>query len=307
MQHFFRCVNSAKIDMKQKDLSVIIVSYNCLPLIKQCVDSIDMYNDIGESLEVIVVDNSSDDETMEWLRNERPDIISIANENKGFGHGNNVGADASRGRYLLFLNPDTILIEPVFRYAIDKFESDPKLGMFGVRLLDSEQKRNHSFLLRWVPGMLRTKMNDILVALDIFIPSKMFTLGADIFIRKDLFYEAGCFDDSFFMYCEEADLTNRVNRSGMKNRFFRDKRIIHLEGKTQASPDMLRTYKRLTESRKHYCSKYGLDFQKNLNKELRYCRFKKTALAISGKRSKVEGYNKIIDYIEQTLVAERGQ
>ena len=285
--------------MKEKELSVIIVSYNCLPLIKQCIASIDKYNDIGDSLEVIVVDNSTDDETIEWLRSERPDVIAIDNDNKGFGQGNNVGADASHGLYLLFLNPDTILVEPVFRYAIDKFKADPELGMFGVRLLDADQKRNHSFLLRWVPGMFRTKLNDVLVALDIFIPSMMFTLGADIFIRKELFYAAGCFDEEFFMYCEEADLTNRVNKTGMKNRFFRDKQIIHLEGKTQKTPNALRTYKRVTESRKHYCEKYGLDFRKNLDRELRYCKLKKTVTELLGRKDQAAAFGEIVDYIKQ--------
>lgn len=285
--------------MKEKELSVIIVSYNCLPLIKQCIASIDRYNDIGDALEVIIVDNSQDDETINWLRSERPDLISIDNENKGFGQGNNVGAKASHGKYLLFLNPDTILIEPVFGYAVEKFRSDPELGTFGVRLLDADQKRNHSFLLRWVPGMFRTKLNDLLVALDIFIPSKMFTLGADIFIRRDLFFENGGFDENFFMYCEEADLTNRVNSSGMKNRFFRDKRIIHLEGKTQKTPNALRTYKRVTESRKYYCEKYGLDFRKNLNRELRYCKLKKTITGLLGRKDQAAAFGEIVDYIKQ--------
>lgn len=286
--------------MTKKELSLIIVSYNCLPLLKQCIESVDKYNDIDDALEVIVVDNGSDGDTIEWLRSERPDIISIANDNKGFGQGNNVGADLSEGKYLLFLNPDTILIEPVFGYALERFRQDPKLGTFGVRLLDAEGKRNHSFLLRWVPGMFRTKLNDLLVALDIFIPSKMYTLGADIFIRRDLFYEIGKFDENFFMYCEEADLTNRVNAHGMKNRFYRDKRIIHLEGKTQKSPNALKTYKRVTESRKYYCEKYGMDFQKNLNRELRYCKLKEKVSGILGRREQVADFRSIVDYIRQT-------
>lgn len=291
--------NTVLPDVKEKELSVIIVSYNCLPLIKQCIASIGRHNDIGDALEVIIVDNSSDDETINWLRSERPDLISIDNDNKGFGQGNNVGADASHGKYLLFLNPDTILVEPVFGYAIDRFKADPELGTFGVRLLDAEQKRNHSFLLRWVPGMFRTKLNDLLVALDIFIPLKMFTLGADIFIRRDLFFEIGGFDENFFMYCEEADLTNRVNMIGKKNAFFRDKKIIHLEGKTQKNPNALRTYKRVTESRRYYCTKYGLDFRKTLDRELRYCKLKKAVTQMLGRKSQSAAFGEIVDYIRQ--------
>ena len=290
--------------MKEKELSIIIVSYNCLPLIKQCIASINTYNDIGDALELIIVDNSDDDKTIEWLKETRPDIISIANENRGFGQGNNVGARVASGKYLLFLNPDTVLVEPVFRFAIEKFESDAKLGLFGVRLLDSVCKRNNSFGLRWVSGMASTIMNDVFVAADVFIPSRMFTLGADIFIRRDLFFEIGKFDEAFFMYCEEADLCNRVNEHGMKNRFFREKSMMHVEGKTQKSPDILRTYRRLTESRQHYCSKYGLDFSKNLLREFRYCKFKRAVFRAMKKDKQANGYERVIEFIQQTLKEE---
>lgn len=287
--------------MIEKELSVIIVCYNCLPLIKQCIESIDRFNDIGDGLEIIVVDNSEDSSTFEWLRSERPDIIAIDNENKGFGHGNNVGVVAASGRYLLFLNPDTILIEPIFAYAVKKFDSDPKLGVFGVRLLDADRKRTDSFGLRFVMGAWLTALNDLLVSAEIFIPSKMFILGADIFIRRDTFIQAGLFDENIFMYCEEADLCNRVNDCGMKNRYFREKSLIHLEGKTQASPNVPRTYQRVTESRRYYCQKNGLDFRKYLKKELRYCRFKKAAFGLTGKTKQADDYKKIVKYIRQTL------
>src|SRR5699024_9212479 len=117
-------------------LSIVIVTYKKLDIVINCLDSIEKYNDIGKQLEVIVVDNSPDNTIVKFINNEYPDVKTIKSANNGFGAGNNTGFKASSGKYTLFLNPDTILIESIFEFAIRKFEENPKLGIFGLKLLD---------------------------------------------------------------------------------------------------------------------------------------------------------------------------
>ena len=112
-----------------KKLSVIIVSYNGSDILYDCLKSIEKYNDLGEELEVIVSDNSPDTKVVEMVRKNFPTVIAVHNEkNGGFGYGNNRGAEISEGQFLLFLNPDTILIEPIFKYCVEKFETKDERG-----------------------------------------------------------------------------------------------------------------------------------------------------------------------------------
>ena len=119
--------------MRGMTLSVIIVSYKKIEVLRDCLNSIKQYNDIGEDLEVIVSDNSPDDILYETIKKEYDWIKIIKNENKGFGAGNNRGYEIATGKYLLFLNPDTILIEPIFKFTVEQFEQDKDLALFGVQ------------------------------------------------------------------------------------------------------------------------------------------------------------------------------
>lgn len=286
--------------IKNIRMSIVIVSYNCLEYLKKCIESIYKFNDIENELEIIVVDNSPNDDIVKWINENYKEITAISNENKGFGYGNNVGSAIAKGDILLFLNPDTIIIEPIFKYAIEKFEEDKKLGLFGVELQDENGNFNSSFGLRMPLGFFKTLLCNILVKLKIFIASKMYTSGADIFIRKNVFLEAGKFDDNIFMYCEEADLCNRVNKIGYKNDYCRDKHIIHLEGKTESS-NLSTFYERQMKSRKYYCNKYGINYAKELKKELRYCSFKYRVSDLLGKKKLSQQYKNIVSFLRKEL------
>lgn len=278
-------------------LSVIIVSFNSLPYLKNCISSVWQYNDIGNRLEVIVVDNSTNKETVEWL-NHQHQIISIANDNKGFGQANNVGARIAKGDYLLFLNPDTVFIEPVFKFVIQKFEEDPLLGLFGVQLVNDERKPNSTYGVRMSYGLFRVLLSYLLITLKIFIPKIMYTSGADLFVRKIAFQKAGSFDENIFMYCEETDLCNRINSIGYKNSFFKERKIIHLEGKTSET-NLFSKYVLQMTSSKYLCRKYNIDFKQLARKERRYCSLKKIFLSLVGKKQQAIEYERIIHYIDK--------
>lgn len=215
-----------------KKLSVIIVSYNSLKLIKDCLDSVKKYNDIGDALEVIVVEQSPQDGIFEVLSKEYTWVKTVRNSNMGYGGGNNVGVRHATGEILLFLNPDTLLIESVFSYILSKYEADKTLGICGCRLLDGNRSYAQSFFWKDSISNVKGVIWRFLDKMDKFITKKMYITGADIFVPKKAFEDAGWFDENLFMYCEETDICNRVERLGLKTKFFPEKKIIHLEGKT---------------------------------------------------------------------------
>lgn len=250
--------------MVNAKISVIIVSYKNLKVIIECLDSIYKHNDIGNLLEVIVIDNSPEDNIYDYIRENYPNVILVHNENRGFGQANNIGAKLSKGKYLLFLNPDTILIESVFKFAIYKFEQDINLAQFGVKLVDRDYNKRMSFFVIDKHGLI----NKICNKFNLFIDGKMFICGADIFITKDIFINCGMFDENIFMYNEEADLTRRVKCLKKKTSYFKNKSIIHLEGKTTINNKI--AIEQRMKSQRYYCDKYNVSYKNKLNSEIRY-------------------------------------
>lgn len=248
--------------------SVIIVAYKNGDILSSCLESLQKFNDIGTSLEIIVVDNTPGGAVADCLLSDFPDVLFIKNKNNGFGIANNIGAKRSKGEYLLFLNPDTLLIEPLFNFAINMFNADKSLGLFGLKLLGLDLNNNISFYLIDKHGFLSAQIIKVCNWLNIFIDGKMYISGANIFIRRNIFFDSGMFDENIFMYYEEPDLTKRVRNLGFKTAFFPSKRIIHLEGKCTKN-----SFFALSERLKsliYYCDKYQLDLNSRIKKEITY-------------------------------------
>lgn len=214
------------------NLSVIIVSYNGLDLIKNCLDSVKEYNDIGDRLEVIVVEQSPSEEIYNYITEEYTWVKCIRNSNQGYGGGNNVGVKNASGDILLFLNPDTVLIESVFADMLTEYEQDKKLGIAGCRLLDGKRNKVQSFFWKDSISNWKGVAWRFLDKWDAFLPGRMYITGADIFVPKHIFVQAGMFDENIFMYSEETDICNRVEKLGYYTKYYKNKKIIHLEGKT---------------------------------------------------------------------------
>jgi hypothetical protein len=252
--------------------SVIIVSYKKLDILINCLNSIDKYNDIGDKLEIIVVDNSPEDNIYNYIKSNYKNVRILKSENRGFGASNNLGAKIARGKYLLFLNPDTVLIEPIFQFAIKKFEENNNLALFGIKLLDKNLKRNWPFAFVDGDGFLRSRIIKLCLKMDFFIEGKMYIAGADIFIRKKVFYDIGMFDENIFMYGEEADLARRIKVSNYKTKYFKDKSLIHLGGATVSNKDFVT--REMLRSTKYLCKKYNISFDKKVLQKIRYQKFK---------------------------------
>jgi GT2 family glycosyltransferase len=255
-------------------LSVVIVTYCSSSIIAPCLQSIQRFNDIGDHLQVTVVDNSpTGDSTYELVCNEFPWVQAVRNpKNGGYGQGNNVGARLSTGQYLLFLNPDTELVEPLFGFAISAFENDSRLAVFGVQLLTPGHRRACSIFLRdqyltnYPHGIPR------LISLMGHLNARTMTCtGAAMFIRRDVFQRIGCFDEELFLGNEESDVWNRIDMlsEGWHGRFFRQKRLIHLgsssSGIRSLEPSAFPHYERATQ--RQFYDKYGLDFRRALRYE----------------------------------------
>lgn len=214
-------------------VSVIIVTYNSENYIYDCLNSLFINNDIDESLEVIVVDNCSKDyESMynkiKKIYNGRVRVISNS-QNGGYGQGNNLGILEASAPYILIMNPDVRLSEPIFSRCVDVLENNPKLGLLGYSQRNTKggYGRSTSWLSTINP-YIAEPLRFVTGKLNLFFPSCMFFTGASFFIRKKAFEQIGMFDEKIFMYSEEEDIHGRMLNAGWKLQYLNSLSYIHL-------------------------------------------------------------------------------
>lgn len=224
---------------KSPRLSVILVSYNTRNLTLRALKSV--YHSRGlkpSDLEVIVVDNHSTDDTLDALRREYPQVKLIANsKNRGFGAGNNQGARASRGEYLLLLNTDAFLAPDSLSLLLAEFTQDPTLLAVAPQLTSEDGSLQQSCgylptLPRLIAWMLAL---DKLPLLKKLFPKPYhhydlscyhtplnpeWLMGACLLIRRADFLQVQGFDEKIFMYAEEVELFTRLKTT------FPDRRLL---------------------------------------------------------------------------------
>lgn len=230
------------------DLSVIIVNYNVRHFLEQCLCSVQKAA-AGLASEVIVIDNNSSDDSIAYLRPRFAGIKFIANhENVGFAKACNQGLSLSKGKYILFLNPDTIVPEDCFTKCITFFETHPDAGALGIKMLDGsgrflkESKRSFPS-----PRISLFKLAGLA---KLFPRSRVFAryhlghldenknhevdvlAGAFMMIKKEVLDKVGGFEEVFFMYGEDVDLSYRIQKAGYRNYYFSESNIIHFKGES---------------------------------------------------------------------------
>lgn len=290
-------------------LSVIIAAYGNADLLDKCLESIYRFNDIGDALEVIVSDNSPDDSVERTVKNKYCEVKYVKNPNNGFGYANNRGyqisAHKNDGGYLLFLNPDTVLIESVFGFAVEKFENDKNLAMFGVGLVDKAGNKKFSYGAYDIHSFFTSFKNRMCIKRGKYVDGKMFTSGADMFIRGDVFADIGMFDENIFMYYEESDLMRRIKSdSTRRTAFFGEKKIVHLEGGCTGpvTPESaLRQVEREYASEKYYAGKYNLDFKKIVRYRLKTAKLKKFIYKLTGKTVAAMSAGIAVEFLNREL------
>ncbi|MBO9591357.1 MAG: glycosyltransferase family 2 protein [Niabella sp.] len=229
-------------------LSIIIVSYNVKYFLEHCLLSVQRAStDIAT--EVIVVDNCSTDGSLEYLLPLFPQVLFIANkENAGFGRACNQGLHKAAGRFVLFLNPDTLLPEDALVKSLAVFERDNRIGAVGIRMFNGEgrflkeSKRGFpsfsaaffklSGIHRFFPGSRifdRYYMGHLDDEKDQYVEV---LAGAFMLIPREVLEKAGSFDEAFFMYGEDIDLSYRIYKAGYKNYYLSAPPIIHFKGES---------------------------------------------------------------------------
>jgi GT2 family glycosyltransferase len=232
------------------DVSIIIVNWNTCDILRVCLNSIFKQTQ-GINFEVIVVDNASSDGSAEMVRQEFPQVALIANsKNRGFAAANNQGMQISKGRYVLLLNPDTIILDGAIQKSITFADMHPDIGVLGcqVWLNDNEiQKTCFTFPTLWTAlvqeiGLLHMFPHSRIFGhayygwwdrkseMDVDVVSGMFML-----VRQEAIQEVGLMDEAYFVYAEETDWCFRFHKAGWRCVFSPIAKIIHLDGGSKST------------------------------------------------------------------------
>ena len=229
-------------------LSIVVVNYNVKYFLEQCLCSVQKAMQ-GIEGEIIVIDNCSTDGSLAYLQPAFPTVKFIANtENLGFSKANNQGWRMAGGDYILFLNPDTILSEDSLQQSLAAMERQPGTGALGIRMIDgSGQYLPES--KRGLPGA-KASFYKLSGLARLFPTSPVFAryylghlsstqsqevevlAGAYMLVRKTVLEATGGFDERFFMYGEDVDLSYRILQAGYKNWYLADSTIIHFKGES---------------------------------------------------------------------------
>ena len=224
-------------------LSVVIVSYNVRDYLENCLQSVSRALE-GIEGEVFVVDNHSDDDSVETVRSHYPWVRLIENqENMGFSRANNIAIREARGEYVLLLNPDTIVEEATLREVLRFMEEHPKAGGAGVMMHNADgslaPESRRALPTPWVSclKMLGFTKRYYMSHLPWDQPSRIEVIsGAFCFLRKKALDEVGLLDEDFFMYGEDIDLSYRLMKGGWEN-WYLPYPITHFKGKSTQKSD----------------------------------------------------------------------
>jgi hypothetical protein len=252
------------------DLAVIVISTNEAHWLGPCLSTV--FDHAGDAkLQVIVVDNQSNDGTREFVTSTFPQATVVTSQNGGFGYANNRGWESADARYALFLNPDTEIIDGTFGELVAALDARPDVGLAGVRQVTSDGTLYPS--MRRFPNAARA-LGEALCSerwpiqpawageriLDLAAYDSEhecdWTVGAFMVARREALLSAGVMDERFFLQCEEPDLCLRMKRAGWSVRHLPLMTIVHHAGKAGRDPRMAAqdAYARRQYARKHFCA-----------------------------------------------------
>lgn len=227
------------------DLSIVIVNWNSLEYLRNCVASV-YATTKNIAFEILVIDNASYDGCGEWLRESWPNVRFIqSDQNLGFGRANNLAAATATGRILLFLNPDTVVLDGAIERMISVLNETPDAGIVGCRLLNKDlsvqssavqafptiwnEALDSTFLRRLFPRS-RLWGNSVLLERAPCVKEVDAISGACLMIKRDLFDKVGHFSPGYFMYVEDRDLCYKVRSAGYNTYFTNRAEVVHYGG-----------------------------------------------------------------------------
>ena len=229
----------------ETELSVVIVNWNTCDMLRRCLASV-YAQSINLSLEVIVVDNASHDESVQMVAAEFPETIVIANErNVGFATANNQGIRSSSGRYVVLLNPDTKIVDDALETMVEYMEQHPEVGVTGPRLILPNGAIqggaagyeptpwtifSYAFMLY---RLLPVHMRSLWLAKKHYLQREVsvdWIAGACMMVRREAIEQVGLMDDGFFMYAEDMEWCHRIRTRGWRIVCLCQTRVIHYIG-----------------------------------------------------------------------------
>ncbi|BBO81304.1 glycosyl transferase [Desulfosarcina ovata subsp. sediminis] len=231
------------------EVSVIIISYNTRELTLECIDSV--YEQTKSiSYELIVVDNASNDGSSQAIKENFPDINLIASKNNlGFANANNLASKQANGKYILLLNPDTVVLNRAIQKILSFASANPHHLIYGGRTLYGDHSLNHTSC--WARPTLWSYFCYASGLTSIFRRNRLFdpesygdwqrnsvrevdiVTGCFLMIEKQLWQHLNGFDPKFFMYGEDADLCLRAAKKGARPVITPDATIIHYCGASE--------------------------------------------------------------------------
>jgi GT2 family glycosyltransferase len=231
------------------ELSVVIVAWNAKHYLELCLDSLAKAPP-RRSMEVLVVDNASSDDTVEMVEAQYPWVKLIkSQENLGFSKGNNVAIRQCQGRYVALVNPDVIVFPGCLDALADFLDENPRVGDVGPRVFNpdmTQQSTCRRFPTLWNNFCSATRLESIFKGSRVFAGEHMFyfshdrTLAVDVIvgcfsmIRREAFDDVGLLDEGLFMYGDDVDWCRRANKAGWQVVFYPGAQAIHDRGKTTA-------------------------------------------------------------------------
>ena len=262
------------------NLSIIILSYKSKEHLKVLLPSVfgsegvsfGVDNSARYTAEVIVVDNGSQDGTLQWLQATSYPLQAIPNGNTGFASGNNIGIKKSSGKYILLLNPDTKLEPNTLKEMLDFMESREDVGISGCKLIKADGKLDlacrrrfpnpwNSFQRLFLKNNQNYNYSDISEDQSMEVDS---VVGAFLLIRRSVIDKIGLLDEQFFMYGEDLDWCWRCKESGFKVWYYPKVICHHYKGESSKKAPF-KALKWFHDAmwifyNKHYAKKYNFVF-----------------------------------------------
>jgi len=221
------------------DLSIIIVNWNSKDVLKDCLNSI-YKSRFNSEYEILVVDNGSSDNSAEVIEKQFPHVRLIKNkENAGYAQANNQAIGESKGRYVLLLNPDTIILNNAIEKMVDFLSKNKDIGILGPKIFRRDGSLQIScYRFYSLSSLFSTKILFTRFGKGWFYKNFDYNqtkevdvvAGACLLIKREMIKNVGLLDERFFMYSEEADWCFRAKKSGWKVVFYPEAEIIHLIG-----------------------------------------------------------------------------
>ena len=248
------------------DLAIITVSTNEVRWIRPCLRTV--FEHIGDiSCDVVVVDNDSSDGIADVVASEFPLARTVPSRNHGFGHANNRALMTCNARYVLFLNPDTEILDGTFAELVRLLDERPTVGLIGARQVKSDGELDMT--IRYFPSVTRALGEALSAGRLPRCPRWLgeretderayerewtcdWTSGSFMIARREALESAGFFDERYFMYADETDLCRRIKLAGWEIRHLPDMTILHHDGKAGVKPhiEMLGAFSRMAYARK---------------------------------------------------------